>query len=526
MAIMDRRSFLQRSGAVGGGLVASGGFAALAARTARGQARPEATGYGPLVPKPQAGTSSDPTQYLALPAEFNYQVIDRQGLAQRDGNLTPGIFDAMGAFPDVGRGSGGRGDRMILIRNHENRERPGEQKVVTGPAVEYDEATFGGCTKLVVERRKLRRDTGTGQQLYEYQVVDKFNIIGGTSTNCAGGEVPFKKWITCEEVVKGPTNSPSTQRHGYNFEVNAMSDGPVEAVPIRAAGRFVHEATAWRAGIFYQTEDRGPQADPVRGTIGACFYRYIPDERVGQSGNLAETTGVLQAAMVKGVPNFNFDTVTTPGASFPIEWVVVEDPDHNDDTDNRRDRVPGFTPTRIQAQDKGAGFFDRMEGIWVEGAEGQSGSIFFDCTTGGPQNLGQVWKYDEGRDVLTLVYVSTNRQQLENPDNITIVQQTGDVFLCEDSPGEQYIRGLTQNGEIYDFALGLTNETEFCGAVFDPDRQTLYVNQQGERGIEGLPETPTEGPIDPRAAVTYAIYGPFEKRFGHRRRGNGPTTTP
>ena len=186
----------------------------------------------------------------------------------------------------------------------------------------------------------------------------------------------------------------------------------------------------------------------------------------------------------------------------------------------------GFTPTRIQAQAKGAGYFDRMEGIWVEGAEGQGGSIFFDCTTGGPQNLGQVWKYDEGRDVLTLVFVSTNRQQLENPDNITIVQQTGDIFLCEDSPGEQFIRGLTQDGEIYDFAEALTNDTEFCGAVFDPDRQTLYVNQQGERGIEGLPETPTEGPVDPRAAVTYAIYGPFEKRFGNSRRGNGPTTTP
>ena len=521
MTVMNRRTFVRRSGAVGGGLMAGGGFSALAARTGRGQHRPETTGYGPLVPKPPVGGTEGADNILALPAECNYQVIDRQGLAQRDGNLTPGIFDAMGAFPDVGKGVTGRGDRTILIRNHENRERPGEIPVTVPDP--YDPATIGGCTKLVVERRKLGRDPATDQQLYEYQVVDKFNIIGGTSTNCAGGEVPFKKWITCEEVVKGPTNpnSTSTQQHGYNFEVDAMSDRPVEAVPIRAAGRFVHEATTWRAGILYQTEDRSLQADPVRGTIGACFYRYVLDERVGHSGNLAETTGVLQAAMVKGVPNFNFDTVTTPGASFEIEWVVVEDPDHRDDTDNRRDRVRGFTPTRIQAQDKGAGFFDRMEGIWVEGAEGQGGSIFFDCTTGGPQNLGQVWKYDEGRDVLTLVFVSTNRQQLENPDNMTIVQQTGDIFLCEDSPGEQFIRGLTQDGEIYDFAQALTNDTEFCGAVFDPDRQTLYVNQQGERGIEGLPETPTEGPVDPRAAVTYAIYGPFEKRFGNSRRGNG-----
>jgi secreted PhoX family phosphatase len=494
-------------------------FAALGARVALGQDRPETAGYGPLVPKAPVGGTEDPTQILALPAEFNYQVIDRQGLRQRDGNLTPGIFDAMGAFP--GGGEGGSGDRTILIRNHENRERPGEIPVtVPNP---YDPATIGGCTKLVVERSKLGRDLATDQQLYEYEVIDKFNIIGGTSTNCAGGEVPFKKWITCEEVVKGPSNSPSTQRHGYNFEVDAMSDGPVEALPILAAGRFVHEATAWRAGVLYETEDRSLQTDPRLGTIEACFYRYVLDERAGQSSNLAETTGVLEAAMVKGKPNFDFDAVTTPGTSFPIEWVVVDDPDHADDTDNRRDRVRGFTPTRIQAQDKGAGYFDRMEGLWVEGAEGQGGSIFFDCTTGGPRNLGQVWKYDEGRDILTLVYVSTNRQQLENPDYITIVQQTGDIFLCEDSPGEQYIRGLTQEGEIYDFALALTNDTEFRGAVFDPDRQTLYVNQQGERGIEGLPETPMEGPVDPRAAVTYAIYGPFEKRFGDSRRGNGPS---
>jgi uncharacterized protein len=528
MAILDRRSFIQRTGAVGGGLIASGAFGALSTREARAGTRPTTVGYGPLVPKPQAGVSSDPTQYLALPAEFNYQVIDRQGLLQRDGNLTPGIFDAMGAFPDVGRSGAGRGDRTILIRNHENRERAGEIKVVTGPAFEYDEATFGGNTKLVVERRKLgERDPQTGQELYEYEVVDKFNILGGTSTNCAGGEVPFKKWIACEEVVKGPSGGSdgrtAPKKHGYCFEVDAMADGPVEAVPILAAGRFVHEATAWRAGVLYETEDRGIQSDPVRGQIGACFYRYIPDRRVGQSGNLAETNGVLQAAKVKGRPNFNFDTVTTPGATFPIEWVTVEDPDHDDDTDNRRDRVPGFIPTRVQAADKGAAFFDRMEGLWMEGAQGQGGSIFFDCTTGGPQNLGQVWKYDEGRDVLTLIYVSTNRQQLENPDNITIVQPTGDVLLCEDSPGEQYVRGLTQSGEIYDFALALTNDTEFCGAVFDPDYQTLYVNQQGERGIEGLPEQPTEGPVDPRAAVTYAIYGPFSQRAGDRRRGNGAT---
>ena len=41
---------------------------------------------------------------------------------------------------------------------------------------------------------------------------------------------------------------------------------------------------------------------------------------------------------------------------------------------------------------------------------------------------------------------------LENPDNVVIVPQTGDIFLQEDSNGEQFVRGVTLDGEIYDFA--------------------------------------------------------------------------
>lgn len=502
MATVSRRSFLKRSSAIGGGLAAAGPLGMLSARTAGAAPPPASAGYGPLVPKGD----------LRLPAEFSYQIIDTQGTLMRDGRPTPGIFDAMGAFPDAGGGAGGRGDRTILIRNHENRERPGEIKVVTGPAFEYDETTFGGNTKLVVERRKAGRDPDTGQQLYEYTVVDRFAILGGTSTNCAGGELPFHKWMSCEEVVKRSANG---EKHGYNFEVDALADGPVVAVPIPQMGRFVHEATTWRAGILYQTEDRSLQPDLVVGTIGSCLYRYVPDQRVGRSGGLAETTGPLQALAVKGSPRMNMDAVVEPGASFPVEWVAVPEPDHDDDTDNRRDRQPGFTPTRIQAIDNGAAYFDRQEGIWTS-PQGGGFKVYFDCTTGGPQNLGQVWEYDPGRERLTLIYVSTDRTTLENPDNVTIVPQTHDIFLCEDSPGEQFIRGVTQDGEIYDFAQSVANDTEFCGACFDPDGQTLYVNQQGERG------GPIEGPPGGNA-VTYAIYGPFEKRAGANNSnfGNG-----
>ncbi len=500
---ISRRAFLGLGGATAAALLLSGSpLAVLGAKTAKGAQPSASAGYGPLVVKGD----------LALPAEFNYQVIDRQGIPMRDGRPTPGIFDAMGAYPDVGNGVQGRGDRTILIRNHENRERAGEIKVVTGPGFEYDETAFGGNTKIVVERRKAERDPETDQQLYEYTVVDRFAILGGTSTNCAGGELPFKKWMTCEEVVK---RQPNGKKHGYNFEIDAMSDGPVVAVPIPQMGRFAHEATTWRAGILYQTEDRSLQPDAVNGTIGSCLYRYTPDQRVGQSGNFAETTGPLEALAIKGKPKMNMDLVVTPGESFPVEWVPVPEPDHDDDTDNRRDRVPGFTPTRIQAIDRNAAYFDRQEGMWAS-SQGGGFKVYFDCTTGGPQNLGQVWEYDPGREVLTLIYISTDRNTLENPDNVVIVPQTQDIFLCEDSGGEQFIRGVTQDGEIYNFARTVTNDTEFCGACFDPDGQTLYVNQQGERG--GLPDGPADG-----QAITYAIYGPFEKRAGANNKnfGNG-----
>ncbi len=70
-----------------------------------------------------------------------------------------------------------------------------------------------------------------------------------------------------------------------------------------------------------------------------------------------------------------------------------------------------------------------------------------------------MWEHDPGRETLTLIYVSRNSNELENSDNVTSVPQTRDIFLCEDSPGDQFIRGVTQDGEIYNFAQAITNDT-------------------------------------------------------------------
>ncbi len=496
MATMDRRTFVRSGAIAGGGVAALGPLHVLGVRAAYGQVT-ETAGYGPLVPKGD----------LRLPAEFNYEVISRAGEPLRDGKPTPGIFDGMGAYP-------GEAGTTILIRNHENRERPGEVKVITGPGFEYDETTFGGNTKLKVRRDRAGTDPVTGQQLYTYEVVERFAILGGTTTNCAGGLRDPHQWITCEEVVK----RSGGKKHGYIFEIDARSDGPVVAVPVPQAGRRAHEAALERAGVIYLTEDRSISSDPItqKRLLGSCFYRYLPQPR-GGGVPLADTTGPLEALKLKNESHANMDTGRAVGVPYAVEWVPVPEADHEDDSDNRRDRVPGFTPNRVQAQDDGAAFFDRMEGMWAGPGHAK---VYFDCTTGGAQNLGQVWEYDPGRETITLIYESTDRTTLENPDNVVIVPQTGDILLQEDGGGDQYVRGVTQDGEIYDFAQTVTNDTEFCGACFDPDHQTLYLNQQGDRGVDESGQ-PTPGV---QAAVTYAIYGPFEKRAGNNSKsfGNGP----
>jgi uncharacterized protein len=487
---INRREFLARGAIFGGALAVFGPFQALSARTASGRGFDPIEGYGPLVDKGD----------LWLPVEFNYQIISVQGTTMSDGNPVPGIFDGMAAFD-------GRNGTTILIRNHENREQSDEIKVLTPPELQYDVSARGGNTKLVVRREKNGFDFATKQPLYKYEVLEEFAILGGTSTNCAGGLRGRNIWITCEEVVKR-TNGI---KHGYIFEINAYANGPVDAVPVTQAGRRAHEAALEWDGIVYMTEDRSITNDTVRGgQTGACFYRYVPSKSRRRL-SLAETSGPLQALRLKDEFNANMNTGRAVGSSFDVAWETIDEPDHDDDTDNRLDRVAGFTPNRVQGKDKGAAIFNRLEGIW---ADPDHETLYFVTTSGGAAGLGQVWEYNPKREELTLIYESTDSALLQSPDNVVVVPQTHHIFLCEDGDGEQFIRGVSQDGEIYDFAKTTANESEFCGACFDPDTQTMYVNQQGERG--NLPF----GTPDSRA-VTYAIYGPFEKcssKPRHKRR--------
>jgi secreted PhoX family phosphatase len=254
----------------------------------------------------------------------------------------------------------------------------------------------------------------------------------------------------------------------------------VDPQPILSAGRFSHEAVDWLDGVLYETEDRGD----------ACFYRFLPDRRPREHGDLASNGGTLEALVVRGRPNFDANTAN-PGESYPVEWVTIEEPNPVDDT------------VRVEGQSKGAAIFDRTEGIWAT-----RDRLYFDCTTGGEAQLGQLWEYrPRGRDggALKLIYESTTAEDLEGPDNVVVVPHTGDVFLQEDASDDQFVRGVNRRGEIYDFAHTVLNHTEFCGGCFSPDGRTFFLNQQGDR-VDTGPDPALE-----TAALTYAIWGPFDR---------------
>ena len=431
---VDRRAFLRATGSALGGLVVSGCMV-----RSEGIGLTGWDGYGPLQPDPQG--------VLDLPAGFSYRIISRLGDAMTDGGRVPDHADGMGCF-DLGNG------RIALVRNHELM--PG-QDTGGSAARGYDrldggEFLAGGTTTLVLDAATLT-------------VEAEYRSLAGTIRNCAGGVTPWGSWLSCEEFVSNAGDRLGKD-HGYIFEVPATATGPVEAVPLKAMGRFNHEAACIdpATGIAYLTEDRGD----------GLLYRFIP--RV--PGKLAEG-GKLQALALDGgvTDSRNKGGVTMPtGEWFAARWVDIDRPDSAEDD------------VRRQGAARGAVLFARGEGIHMG-----EGELYFVCTSGGAAELGQIFRLQPraSGDRLQLFFESTSPDQFNYGDNLTIAPN-GHLVVCEDQYTDvvdNHLRGITPAGSTY--ALGrLHLQTEFAGACFSPDGRTLFVNAF-------------------RPATTFAITGPW-----------------
>lgn len=502
----SRRTALKASAAA----VAAGTMASLGALQARQRgtgprdtgtggngATPVAGPYGPLAPVADLATG---LPLLQLPRGFSYTSFGWTGDALDDGKPCPGRHDGMAVMHRNPRVGTGRGNELVLVRNHEV-----GAGVPIAAAGMYDTGDIGngarsggGTTTLRVTR--------------DGRLTSMQASLGGTLVNCAGGLTPWGTWLTCEEIKTNAVSSTGL-RHGYVFEVDPRP-GRTTARPIVGMGRFSHEAVAVdpRTGIVYLTEDD-------RNKSG--FYRFIPNDRGGRPGSL-ENGGRLQAARVRGQANADL-IVATAGQSFQLEWVDIANPDLDASTVPAGYPDTGATDTLsgpfAQAWAQGALRMSRGEGIWYS-----AGKMFIVDTSTGVDSTGRrgrgegaVWVLDLGTQVLSALFVSTNQLAANNPDNVT-VSPRGGVVLCEDggnSP-DQYgtgsrLLGLTREGDTFyiaknnvvleaadiaragkNVAAGDYRGSEFCGACWDPHGHTLFVNLQSP-------------------GITAAITGPWER---------------
>ena len=441
---MDRRVFLKRAAATATAAIP---FAAFASR-ANADTLPRPKGpvaYGPLAPTNDETTG---LPLLWLPAGFSYLSFGWTGDLMSNGTPTPGAHDGMAAFLK----GGVSGPLTQIVRNHER----GTGTPFSSAA--YDVGAAGGTTTLTFDQEKG-------------ELVEAYDSLSGTLRNCAGGPTRGRAWLTCEE-----TTQFTTVPHGYVFEVPA--DGLGDPRPIRDMGRFSHEAVAVdpRTGYVYETEDAG-------GSSG--FYRFVPKNKRNLSRG-----GHLYMLRVAGVPLANLGASYPTGTTFDGDGVWIENPDSDSPT------MPGNF-VWAQGREQGAATFGRLEGCW----HGEVDKIYIVSTSGGT-GQGQIWVYDTCYDTITLLFQSPSAAVLNAPDNIT-VSPRGGLVLCEDGSGEEFMHGLTVDGEIFPFAknnvvlngqrngfVGDFRGSEFAGACYSPDGKWLFTNVQSP-------------------GITFAITGPW-----------------
>ncbi len=405
----------------------------------------EVYGYGPLL--------RDPNSLIDLPKGFSYRVISRLGNLMDDVFVVPNAADGMGAF------AAGKG-KVALVRNHEMDQR----NLPFGPFTAKVPADFR-CYDRVQDKSGTVGapiNGGTTTLIYDIksgQTEAEYLSLSGTIRNCAGGVTPWGSWLTCEETVTKAGQGVGKD-HGYIFEVPSAHKGLVDPVPLKAMGRFNHEAACVdpRTGIVYLTEDRED----------GLLYRFLPDAK----GDLAKG-GRLEALVVDGLAdsrNWNGNAVKR-GDAMRVRWIPLDNPESPDDDLRKRGAKAGAT------------LFARGEGMWWS-----KDHFYFTCTSGGAVKGGQVFRYSpptflggpgdgDAPDMIELFYESTDLAFFNLGDNLTVMPN-GHLMVCEDQYTDivdNHLRGITPGGKSYAFARSRV-QTEFAGACFSPDGSTMFVN--------------------------------------------------
>ena len=147
--------------------------------------------------------------------------------------------------------------------------------------------------------------------------------------------------------------------HGWVFEIPVAPGGLVSAEPIKAMGRFNHEAAVVdpRSGAVYMTEDRQD----------SLFYRFVP----AVPGQLAKG-GRLQALALadpalSDTRNWTRRILAT-GGWHDTRWIDLHDVESPKDDLRKRGQLPAIAMSLRRTNPSGLGVIrtrSRMPHTWV-----------------------------------------------------------------------------------------------------------------------------------------------------------------
>ncbi|GGM21243.1 alkaline phosphatase PhoX [Dactylosporangium sucinum] len=491
---VSRRQIIKGSTAAGVGLTVAGVLPTLAEPAAAHEQRPSSGG------RPFPPLQDDPNGILALPAGFSYKIVTREGVTDMSGGQgkTPGLHDGTGV---VGSGH----NRLTIIQNHELTPFMTTYGVphIAGTVYDPGAANAGGCTVITTD--------GNGK------LISEWVGIAGTVRNCAGGVTPWGTWLTCEETTinagatwsAGGRTGTYEKAHGYVFEVFPRDSAHQLPKPIKAFGRYDHEALAVEPNLrhVYLSEDAsGPNG---------LFYRWTAP-RGGKLGpgaatTLADDAGVLEAMQIRMddgsiLPDVAYLTSAQLGRPFKVTWIAV--PERDAKTQSVRSQFTDGTVTRGK----------KFEGVWSTGKGCYIVNSFAfgssDLPADATKHDGMVWYYDYSDETITLVTYFPHNPAAEGegaspryadltfdgPDNVTVTPW-GTLVLAEDGVRASHVLSSVPGGPTYAIARnmlsngtssGFPTYSEFTGPTFSPDGKVLFVNIQ----------TP---------GITLAITGPWQK---------------